>query len=197
MARKGITYDMVSNAAQAIKARGAEPTISAIRLECGNEGSYSTISAHLAKWRLEIAEMVSIRELPGEVEAKGMEAITTLWNMASKVANEGMNAVRQESSDEKKRLGKELDDAAEEISALEKGLADSEKTNLELRNYMVTLEKKAASLQGELDATKELYKQLLGNIKQPAVPGKTVSDTKPVRPVKTKPAPENKQAGTH
>ena len=68
MARKGVTFDQVANAAATIKARGTEPTIAAIRVELGNEGSYSTISQHLAKWRTEDSEKGVHKEMPPEVE---------------------------------------------------------------------------------------------------------------------------------
>ncbi|MBN3784571.1 chromosome partitioning protein ParA, partial [Burkholderia sp. Ac-20345] len=111
MARKGITYDQVANAAQAIAARGQEPTISAIRVELNNEGSYSTISQHLNRWRAESADKVDTAALPPDVETAAMEAITKVWNIAHKNATKEVAAVRQEAADEKRALQKELEEA--------------------------------------------------------------------------------------
>lgn len=197
MARKGISFDQVANAAAALKSRGQEPTIHAIRVECGDEGSYSTISSHLAKWRAEQADKIDVRELPGEVEAKGMEAIVTLWNVANKVAQEGMAAMKQEHADDRKGLLKRIEEATEEIGGLEAKLDKAEDESAQLKGYIVNLEKKVASTAGELEATKELYKKLLESLKPPAVPGKKAADTKSERQPSKAASPESTPGGSH
>lgn len=197
MARKGVTYDAVANAARQIKARGAEPTIAAIRVELGDEGSYTTISTHLAKWRAEEADRVDTRSLPPEVEDKMMEAMMTVWNVATKAATEDVNAIKQDHADERKRLQKEIDDAREEIKRLEAALSAAEDQADNEKGKAVNLEKKLTAVTGELDATKGLYKQLLDGLKQPAATGKKAADTKPERQPATAGAPGNKPAETH
>ncbi|WP_404995479.1 DNA-binding protein [Cupriavidus pauculus] len=191
MARKGITYDQVANAAAAIKARGQAPTISAIRVELGNEGSYSTISQHLARWKADDADKVDMAALPPEVEDAAMVAITTVWNIAHKHAMQEVQAIRQEAADEKKRLEEELAEARSEIAHLEETMSKIDKQLHEEAARADQAEKKLAGVSGELDSTKQLYAALLDSIKpQASSPGKKAADTKSARPSVTAPAPE-------
>lgn len=51
MARPGITYSQVAQAAETLTAAGASPTIAAVREALGGTGSPNTIHKHLAAWR--------------------------------------------------------------------------------------------------------------------------------------------------
>lgn len=181
MARKGITYDAVANAARSIKARGQEPTIAAIRIECGDEGSYTTISTHLAKWRAEEMDKVETKTLPPEVENKMMEALMTVWNVATKSAAEDLAAIRQEYADETKKLRAELETAKREIEVLEENLEKSEELQEEWRRTTKEIQKTLTETSGELSATKSLYQMLLGQVKPQADQDKQASGTKQER----------------
>lgn len=197
MARKGVTYDAVANAARTIKARGQEPTIAAVRVELGDEGSYTTISAHLAKWRAEEADKVDAKSLPPEVEDKMMEALMTVWNVATKAASEDIQAIKQDHADERKRLMKQYEEAQAEIIRLEGENAELKDKEQQGNGKAANLEKKLAAVTGELDATKALYKQLLDNLKQPSPSGKKATDTNPEHQPATVGAPGHKPPGTH
>lgn len=191
MARKGVTYDQVANAAAAIKARGSEPTISAIRVELGNEGSYTTISQHLAKWKETSADKVDAKDLPPEVENKMLEALMVVWNIANKLAQDDVSAIKQNFEDKEEEITGELKDAKSEIEALEKEIerltAQIEKQQKEIE----TAEKKITSLEAKEEATRTLYQELAASI-QP----KQHDDTKKARPQRSKPSAGNKQAET-
>ena len=197
MARKGITFDQVANAAQSIKNRGLEPTIHAVRTELGNEGSYSTISQHLARWRSESADKVDMKELPPEAEDAGLTAITTIWNIAVKHASQETAAVRQEAEDTKKRLGSELDEAKKEIERLEgeqeKSLAELDKKEAELRGQAKGL----AKLEGEKAALERAYHELLERVKQQEAKAPKAADTKGARPATSPASPEKTPGETH
>lgn len=198
MARKGITYDQVANAAAAIKARGTEPTIAAIRVELGGEGSYTTISAHLAKWRDNRASDGDAVDLPpDEIQNSFMEAGIKAWNVAKKYAREEISALKQEHSDEKKKLSAELKDAAEEIKSLEENLKAKESEETTLRSQNAGLEKQLHQVQGELDATKKMYAELIAQFKQPTGTDKRGADTKQAHPKSKDAAPENKPGAAH
>lgn len=199
MARKGITYDQVANAAAAIKARGTEPTIAAIRVELGGEGSYTTISQHLAKWKDNRATDSDNAELPPEeIQNSFMEAGIKAWNVAKKAAREEIAALKQEHQDERKKLGKELDESAEEIKTLEEALETAKAEAEKAKHHAADLEKKYTAASGELEATQKLYKQLLESLKQPtAGADKKAVDTKPARQQAKAPAPESKPGETH
>ena len=197
MARKGITYDQVANAAQAIAARGQEPTISAIRVELNNEGSYSTISQHLNRWRAESADKVDTAALPPDVETAAMEAITKVWNIAHKNATKEVAAVRQEAADEKKALQKELEEARTEIDQLEAIKTQLDEQCHTEAHRAAQAEKKLTEVSGELHATNKLYAALLDSTKPRAASGKKAADTKRARPSAQAPAPEKTQGEPH
>lgn len=196
MARKGITYDQVANVAREIKARGQEPTLSAIRVELGNEGSFTTISTHLAKWRQEEAERVDIKAIPPEVEQEMLKAITTVWNVASKAASEDMAALRQAHADQEKKDREELDYAKAEIKRLEEQRAKAEEEAAAAKGQTAALEKKLTATVGELEGIKALYAQLLqamkptgATVKPPSTPGTKGERTKQERQPATTAAP--------
>ena len=198
MARKGITFDQVANAAAAIKARGSEPTIAAVRMELGDEGSFTTISQHLARWRTEAADKVDGRSLPTEIENVMMEALMKVWNVAVRAAADDLNSIKQDFADEKKKLIAECDESKTEIQKLETKLEEQGKIIEGYSNRHNDYMKASVKQNGELDATRELYKQLLASIKPPAASALVehkAADTKPAHQPKKVAAPGNKSAG--
>lgn len=200
MARKGVTYDQVANVASEIKARGQEPTLSAIRVELGDSGSFTTISTHLAKWRQEESERVDMRVLPPEVEQEMLKAVTTVWNVANKAASADIAAIKQDHADELKKLKQAEKEAYEEVATLEKALEKAEAEAASARQQANTAEKKLAATAGELEGIKKLYAQLLETMKAngqttpPVVSGKKAERTKQEHQQEKGDAPENKPA---
>lgn len=196
MARKGINFDQVANAARTIKARGQEATIAAVRVECGNEGSFTTISAHLAKWRTEEADKVEMRSLPAEVEDSMMTTMMSVWNVANKQADIEKQALKQEFSDEKRRMISELEEAQDEIKMLEKVLKDEEERATKNFEKSKDLELKLNSKTSEADAVHKLYKELVSSLKLPTDKQSDAkgSDTKLARPKLKEVSPGSKQA---
>lgn len=183
MARKGITYDQVANAATSIRARGIEPTISAIRQELNGSGSYTTISNYLSRWRDEQADQPEPRALPPEVENSLLAALTTTWNVAVKMADREVQSVRLEAAKEKEESEEKLCEASAEIRSLEAALASAEATKDTALEECKAMERKWHQAQSELDATKKLYSDLLEKIqiKQPAETRKSEERPKPVQ----------------
>lgn len=191
MARKGITYDMVSNAAAAIKARGVEPTISAIRVELNNEGSFSTISQHLAKWRELDAEKVDISALPETVENAALEAITKIWHIATKEARDEIAGIKEDHNQQRRLMQADLDALLAANRLLEEQLAKDEAASEKDRVKLADQEKKLTAVNSELETYKRLYNDLAATLKQPSEKGPKDVDTKPARPSRSKPAPES------
>ncbi len=195
MARKGITYDQVSNAAAAIKARGIEPTITAVRVELGGEGSYSTISQHLAKWRTESADKVEARAMPPEAEDAAMVAITSIWNIAANHAAKEVQAIQQEMDDMKKDHREAMKEATAEIGKLEEAANASAEKLAETAKALRAAEAKIAELEGAKKELEKAYQQLVSQIKQQeGQPSKKAADTKPERPAKPVTESERKPA---
>lgn len=194
MARKGITYDQVANAAAAIKGRGAEPTVAGVRIELGNEGSYSTISQHLSKWRDEAASQVQARSLPPEVENAMMAAMMTVWNVSNKLHQDEAAMLKQGYDDDRERLQGELKTAQAEIKQLEaENISFDDQCQKQLERA-VEAEKKLAATAAELEVVRKMYSELVKSIKLPSEEAQKPAGTKPVRAVRTAGEPESKQA---
>lgn len=94
MARPGITYSEVANAAQQILASGKSPTIEAVRNLLGS-GSNSTLAAHLKAWR-------STQDQNNEISAKEnipevlVSALKGVWEKMASLAQEKIQTVEQE-----------------------------------------------------------------------------------------------------
>lgn len=196
MGRKGITFDMVANAATAIKARGVDPTISAVRKELNDEGSFSTISQHLAKWREQDMERVDIRSLPEEVENAALTAITTIWNIANRQARDEIAALKEDHNRQRKSLQADLDAVLDANRTAESLLASMTLQSENDLKQIQAQEKKLTAVTSELDTTKRLYSELTAIIRQPKEPEPKAADTKPASPSKSTPAPEKTQ-GEH
>ena len=194
MARKGITYDMVCNAAAAIKARGTDPTISAIRVELNNEGSFSTISQHLARWREMDAEKVDVSSLPETVENAALEAITKIWNIARKEANDEIAAIKEDHNQQRKRMQGDLDAVLSTNKVLEETLEHEVATSEKDRAKVKEAEKKLTALNSELETYKRLYNELTATLKPPSATVQKAAGTKSARPAVSPGEPENTQA---
>lgn len=80
MARSGIIYEDVKNAAETLLGRGLHPTIQRVREILGT-GSNTTISEHLKHWQQAIAEMPKAI-LPPTIPDEVMTALDPFWKIA-------------------------------------------------------------------------------------------------------------------
>jgi hypothetical protein len=171
--KKGISYAQVVDAASAIKARGHEPTGYAIRAELGGTGSFTTIQAHLAKWKDSSAQQVTTRDLPPEVENAMHLAIATAWNVATKLADESTAAVRQDCEDRLKANAAILDGADALIAELEAKLLVSVTDQAQIKTTVEATLRSEAKLQGQYQELKARYDDLLALT--PRASGKVVA----------------------
>ncbi len=84
MARSGIRYEEVQNAAETLLGRGLNPTIQRVRELLGT-GSNTTISEHLKSWQQQLAETPRI-VLPPTVPEAVMTALDAFWKIAVQYA---------------------------------------------------------------------------------------------------------------
>ena len=80
MARSGIRYEEVQDAAEALLGRGLNPTIQRVRELLGT-GSNTTISEHLKRWQQQLAESPKA-VLPPTVPETVMTALEPFWRIA-------------------------------------------------------------------------------------------------------------------
>ena len=88
-------HDRVTAAAEAIAARGENPTLSAVRAELGG-GSFSTISPALRAWKAQRAHTdAPVGEpLPEPLQAAAAAGATQIWTTALELAAERLSAER-------------------------------------------------------------------------------------------------------
>ncbi|MCO1335065.1 DNA-binding protein [Microbulbifer sp. OS29] len=136
MARTGVTYLDVFEAAKAIKARGEEPTVDKVRTLLGT-GSKSTIAPLLKRWKSETASNTDVSGLPKDL----VEALKGLHQRIQKGANQQIEQVQQEFGALEAELSENLTEAQEtsvkqaaQIRELEQKLssAESEKRRLKV-----------------------------------------------------------------
>lgn len=94
MARPGVTYTEVANAASQLHNNNQSPTIERVRIILGT-GSSTTISNHLKKWKesQDAVGQISLREnLPQELIA----LLKNLWDQVILQSDESINAIKLE-----------------------------------------------------------------------------------------------------
>lgn len=92
MARSGIRYEEVKDAAETLLSRGLSPTIQRVREVLGT-GSNTTISEHLKRWQQHLAE-TPLAILPPAVPETVMIALETFWKTALQQAQAAFDEQR-------------------------------------------------------------------------------------------------------
>ncbi|WHI47138.1 DNA-binding protein [Microbulbifer sp. VAAF005] len=138
MARTGVTYLDIFEAAKAIKARGEEPTVDRVRAHLGT-GSKSTIAPLLKRWKNESSSSTDISGLPKDL----VEALKGLHQRIQGDADQRVEQVQQEFEAKDLEITERLNEAQEAsskqtalIRELEQKLSASEG---EKRRLKVTL----------------------------------------------------------
>jgi chromosome segregation ATPase len=140
MARLGITYDEVVASANALIARGEEPTIMGVRAELGDTGSPNTIHRHLTTWKdAQPVAQRKVRELPGDLQ-----------NALLKEIDRQVADSRSEVERELVSAQKAAEMLSKEGEALEDQNAELEKENNELTGANGRLEALSEERQGEI-----------------------------------------------
>lgn len=106
MARTGVTYDDVANAARELKDKGINPTIEQIRNLLGT-GSSTTLARHLRAWKekvQEAGEAARKSELPMEL----VGSIKSLWKDLQERTHTAITDHQAEHQDEVSRLNQDL-----------------------------------------------------------------------------------------
>lgn len=179
MARTGITSEQVGTAADAIKARGGEPTITAVRAELGNIGSYSTISGHMTTWRnAQASHQVTPRPAPPEIEQQALQLASAVWSAAINQAEQSAVAAREQADEHRRHCDAAVFEAHAEIAQLEHRIEELNQVVAELHtarefdatrteNILNTRDEARtdlARLRGAHDELKRAYDSLLQRV---------------------------------
>ncbi|WP_445364293.1 DNA-binding protein [Microbulbifer sp. ANSA003] len=146
MARTGVTYLDIFEAAKAIKARGEEPTVDKVRTLLGT-GSKSTIAPLLKRWKSETASNTDVSGLPKDL----VEALKGLQQRIQGDADQQIEQVQEEFGTLQTELNKNLAEAqatsvkqAALIRELEQKLSSTES---EKRRLKVALDEGRSDLE--------------------------------------------------
>ncbi|TAK75602.1 MAG: DNA-binding protein [Gammaproteobacteria bacterium] len=183
MARLGVTYQDIANAANQLVGQGERPTIELIRRLLGT-GSSTTIGNHLRQWRAEQDEKTTVagkEQLPSEL----MAVIKGLWDRLVQHSNEKIGAAENQFLQEKQTLQEEFDQVKqtyhqlqqqyeqlkqEKISlsadknALETALTKEIKEHAALKSGYEGLSKQLNEKSERIDELTRLHKQTQANL---------------------------------
>lgn len=119
MARQIVTQNAVTEAAEALIAEGAEPSIVAVQSRIGG-GSYSTVKRFLDVWKQQRAEAATAApDTPAEVQVRGQEFVRAVWALAAREAQREAQQAKDEAYAEVAAVRGELTEASTEIARLE------------------------------------------------------------------------------
>ena len=140
-----VTFEMVSSAAEAMKADGLTVTVRSVRERLGNIGSFGTVNAHVSVWKeRQEQHVVSALTLPPALQKSMLDFIGTELARERQVLELSIADKKQQIADltvENNKQTDELDDNAELLDTL--------------RNEIATLNGKAGQLEIDLAASKE------------------------------------------
>jgi chromosome segregation ATPase len=183
MARPGVTYLDVANAAQQLVAAGRMPTIETIRIALGT-GSNSTLGNHLRTWKSkqdQTQQIATKENIPEELIA----ALKGVWERVIVQSDEKIQAVQQETQQELMQLKhdvqrlqkdntvlqqqyqqikQERDGFAHEKSAVEQLLANAKIEIATLTGKQAGLEQQNLEKQTRIDELNRQNKQVQGNL---------------------------------
>ena len=157
MARAGITYQDVANAAQRVRQRGDEPTVDRVRSELGT-GSRSTLGPMLKRWKTGSEAAADLNGLPADLVA----AVKALHERAQYAADERITQEREAHQTLEQQWRTELEEVRQRCESLEEQRCGLEKANEALRNEsdaqahaLQQEQHRAASLTSKLEASQE------------------------------------------
>ncbi len=129
-----LTKEEIFEAADAIRDRGENVTQEAVRHECKDRGSYSTINKHLKTWQEESEAITSriSREVTPELERQGLDLIAKISELMSQRANERCAQLDAGYKAEIALKNAALDEACAEADQYHMSLAEAKTRNTEL-----------------------------------------------------------------
>ena len=150
MARAGITYQDVANAAQRVRQRGDEPTVDRVRSELGT-GSRSTLGPMLKRWKTGSEAAAHLNGLPADLVA----AVKALHERAQYAADERITQEREAHQTlEQQRCG--LEKANEAL----RNESDAQAHALQQEQH------RAASLTSKLEASQEKLSETTATVQE-------------------------------
>lgn len=118
MARAGILYSYVAQAAARLVADEKNPTVDAVREALGGTGSKSTIAPMLKRWKAEHQDQILAQD--AGLPASLVQAVKGVYDQLQHEADEKIATIRTAAAADNQALSMQLDDASERNLALTK-----------------------------------------------------------------------------
>ncbi|WP_444904728.1 DNA-binding protein [Microbulbifer sp. CnH-101-E] len=146
MARTGVTYLDIVQAAKAIKARGEEPTVDRVRAQLGT-GSKSTIAPLLKRWRSESSSNTDSSGLPRDL----VDALKGLHQRIQEAASKQVEELQQEFLVQEKEITSQLEELRATSNQQAASIRDLEhrlsSTEAEKRRFKQSLQETQTALE--------------------------------------------------
>lgn len=146
MAKAVVTQEAVFAEAEALVARGEEPSIIAVQARIGG-GSYSTVKRMLDAWKAERASPAPRVAVPEAVLAQSAGFTLQLWAAALAIADQQATQLRGE-------LERELQGTRAQLTEAEQVIARLESEAESQRAQLVSTQQQVSEQQTELAATR-------------------------------------------
>lgn len=184
MARPGVTYLEVSNAAKQLAASGRIPTIENVRIALGSTGSNSTLGTHLRAWKAtqdQTQQIATKEKIPEELIA----TVKGLWELIINQSEEKILKIQQETKQSLEKLKQETqqlqqesgqwqhqyqqikqerDSFVHEKSTMEQLLADSKIEIATLTEKQIGLEQQNQEKKSHIDELQRQNSQTQANL---------------------------------
>lgn len=159
MARIGVQYEAVVEAALQLQKQGDNPTIQRLREYLGT-GSFTTISEHLRLWRENQRNATPLQQEAQDLPTSLIKMAQELWQQACNEADEKLQIYQQQAAAEIRQALTDKQVALEEAQRMEEknGLLDKK------NNELLTDMKQQAALLSRLETQLETSNQQLTSL---------------------------------
>jgi chromosome segregation ATPase len=160
MARPGINYEDVRQAAVHLLEKGINPSIQRVREALGT-GSNSTIAEHLKRWQQELTEAPRT-VLPPSIPEAVMTALEAFWRIAVEQADAIYQEQREQAVQAVATAEQARDEAIQttnqvrqEAAALQQGLENLQVTVRELENELLIAQERRSTAEAAIAAAEQ------------------------------------------
>ncbi len=162
MARHGVDYESVKQAALKLLSKGTSPSVQKVRELLGT-GSNTTIAEHLKYWREEHAAK-KVHHLPASIPEELIATFETLWQTAMEHAEQHLANVKATLEDREEKLQQEtaltnktMDDLKLQIAELKQKIEDKTQENQALHTQLAVANERFETQASEIDKLKQQY----------------------------------------
>jgi len=168
MARHGVDYHTVKQAALKLLSQGISPSVQKVRELLGT-GSNTTIAEHLKHWREEHAKK-SVYHLPEAIPEELIAAFETFWHTAMEQAEKNLIHVKQELDEREAKFQQEkplaeqtIADLKLQINNLDKKLEIKMQGEQSLQTKLAVAYEREQQQRGEMERLKKQHALQLKN----------------------------------